>query len=149
MTRGMKDQVFLGGSCDPTTWRKDTAIPVLEKAEVGFYDPQRPGWNESFVALEATAKDESNVLLFVIDKETRAIASILEATEYTVDGRDVYLVIDDMEDGTEIKKQKVTGRELDDLNRARAYLRDLAKRHPNARVYADVGAAVNAIIKNR
>lgn len=143
-----KKQVFLGGSCNPTTWRKDAAIPAIEKAKVAFYNPQVDDWKPELVEVEARAKAESEVLLFVIDAQTRSIASILEATEYTVAGRLVLLVVDDIADGTAIEGQKVTGRELKDLNRARAYLRDLADRHPNATVYPDVAAAVAAVVKH-
>jgi len=31
--------VFLGGSCNPTTWRKDLAIPYLQDAGVSFFNP--------------------------------------------------------------------------------------------------------------
>ena len=31
--------VFLGGSCNPTTWRKHTAIPHLEKNGISYYNP--------------------------------------------------------------------------------------------------------------
>lgn len=140
----MKKQVFLGGSCNPTTWRHDVAIPALEAADVAFYNPQVDDWHEGLVKLEADAKAESEVLLFVIDGQTRAIASILEATEYTVAGRNVALVIEDIEDGTEVDDQVITGRELKDLNRARAYLRDLADRHDNVTVFETVEAATNA-----
>ncbi len=34
------NQVFLGGSCNPTTWRRDVAIPELRKAGITFYNPQ-------------------------------------------------------------------------------------------------------------
>lgn len=34
-----KCDVFLGGSCNPTTWRTDTAIPELEKQGITFYNP--------------------------------------------------------------------------------------------------------------
>lgn len=33
--------VFLGGSCNPTTWRKDLAVPYLQEAGVSFYNPVR------------------------------------------------------------------------------------------------------------
>lgn len=33
-------EVFLGGACDPTTWRFDIAMPTLEAAGVTFYNPQ-------------------------------------------------------------------------------------------------------------
>lgn len=32
-------EVFLGGSCNPTTWRTDTAIPELKKHGITFYNP--------------------------------------------------------------------------------------------------------------
>lgn len=31
--------VFLGGSCNPTTWRKDLAVPYFQEAGVTFYNP--------------------------------------------------------------------------------------------------------------
>lgn len=32
-------EVFLGGSCNPTTWRTDTAIPELKRQGITFYNP--------------------------------------------------------------------------------------------------------------
>lgn len=32
-------EVFLGGSCNPTTWRADTAIPALQREGISFYNP--------------------------------------------------------------------------------------------------------------
>jgi hypothetical protein len=137
-------QVFLGGSCNPTTWRKDSAIPILEANGVSFYNPQVEDWHEGLVQLEADAKEHSRLLLFVIDGQTRAVASILEATEYTVAGRELFLVVDNMVDGVEVDGEQITGRQLKDLNRARAYLRDLASRHSNARIFETVEQAVQA-----
>lgn len=34
-------EVFLGGSCNPTTWRADVAIPALDKLGISFYNPVR------------------------------------------------------------------------------------------------------------
>lgn len=31
--------VFLGGSCNPTTWRADVAIPALDESNISFYNP--------------------------------------------------------------------------------------------------------------
>ena len=56
------------------------------------------------------------------------------------------LVIEDMTDNTVVDGQTITGRELKDLNRARAYLRDLANRHANAKVFSNVEEATNAIM---
>jgi hypothetical protein len=38
-------KVFLGGSCNPTMWRKDVAIPAFEKFGVPFYNPQVENWS--------------------------------------------------------------------------------------------------------
>lgn len=137
-------RVFLGGSCNPTTWRKDVAIPILEAAAVSYYNPQVDDWSPELVDIEAKAKAEAATLLFVIDSQTRAIASMFEATEMIMSGRDVVLVIDPIADGTEIGGQKVTGSELKDLNRARTYLRDLAERY-NVDVYPTVAEAVAVV----
>jgi len=139
-------QVFLGGSCDPTTWRLDTAIPALENAGVSYYNPQVDDWSPELVEIEAGAKAAAACCLFVIDSQTRAIASMLEAAELITAGRSVTVVILDIEDGTEIGGQPVTGRELKDLNRARAYLRDIADRN-GADVYDSVPAAVEGVIR--
>lgn len=32
-------EVFLGGSCNPTTWRADVAIPALKELGISFYNP--------------------------------------------------------------------------------------------------------------
>lgn len=32
-------EVFLGGSCNPTTWRADVAIPTLNNLGISFYNP--------------------------------------------------------------------------------------------------------------
>ena len=156
----MKKQVCLGGSCNPTTWRADIAIPALLAAGVGLYNPQVDDWsgqNAKYKAagipggiteVEGNEKRDSQELLFVIDGQTRAIASILEATEYAASGRRVTLVINDIPDGTVVENQIITGRELKDLNRARAYLLDVAKRHSgNVSVFPDVESAVANLIE--
>jgi hypothetical protein len=112
----MKRQIFLGGSCDPTTWRRDTA----------------------------EAKAESELLLFVIDGQTRAIASILEATEQICTGRDVLLVVEPIPEGTEIDGQPIAGRQLKDLNRARSFLLDLMGRYPNVEAFPSVESSIQS-----
>ncbi|XP_042913757.1 uncharacterized protein [Parasteatoda tepidariorum] len=37
--RSSKYQVFLGGSCNPTTWRKDIAIPTFKSLKISYYNP--------------------------------------------------------------------------------------------------------------
>jgi hypothetical protein len=119
-----KSQVFLGGSCNPTTWRKDIAIPRLSAVGIPFYNPQVDDWHPGLVDEEAKAKEEADVLLFIIDNETRSLASVVEAAEHIVRGRNVVLSIVDA-----VPTGDIQDAELKDLNRMRSYLRDVATRH--------------------
>ncbi len=38
---GCKHEVFLGGSCNPTTWRRDLAIPRLKSNDITYFNPVR------------------------------------------------------------------------------------------------------------
>jgi len=49
--------VFLGGSCDPTTWRADIAVPQFSKHNIPFFNPQISLWNPNLIQLEAKAKE--------------------------------------------------------------------------------------------
>ena len=136
-------KVFLGGSCNPTTWRKDTAIPLLEAKEITYYNPQVDEWSEELIEIEANAKEEAEILLFVIDNKTRAITSMLEATENIARGRKVLLVIIPC-DEMMISGNKIEGDELKDLTRSRKYLADIATRH-KCPVYTSIEDAINSI----
>merc|ERR1719181_175194 len=91
--KGAHGKVFLGGSCNPTTWRRDTAMPAFDAAGVPYYNPQVDDWTPELVQIEAEAKESAEVLLFVIDAQTRALASIVEASEYICRGRHVVLSV--------------------------------------------------------
>ena len=121
--------VFLGGACNPTTWRKNIAIPILERAGIPYYNPQVDDWSEDLVALEAKHKQGAKILLFVVNGATRSIASMVEAAELIAAGRRIVLVLEDIPEGQKISEGTISGRELKDLNRARAYLADVAQRH--------------------
>lgn len=140
--------VFLGGACDPTTWRHDVAMPLLDGAGVPYFNPQVSDWSAEFEKeVEAPAKRNATHHIFVIDSQTRAIASALEATEYAMKRPrgTVFLVVNDIEDGLVIKGQTITGRELQDLNRARAYVRAMA-RDNDVPIYASVEDAIAGVI---
>lgn len=137
--------VFLGGSCNPTTWRVDTAIPMLEAAGTSYYNPQVEDWSPELVEIEACAKAEASVLFFVIDKQTRALASMIEASEYISAGRKLVLVVQEVEAGAVIGSDTVDEAEAKDLNRARSYLRDVAERH-GTKAYATIDEGINAVI---
>ena len=56
---------------------------------------------------------------------------MIEAIELVCRGRAIVLVVEDMSDMTVISDEErpVTGRQLLDMNRARAYLREAAERN--------------------
>jgi hypothetical protein len=139
--------VFLGGSCNPTTWRMDTAMPMLTDASVPFYNPQVEEWSEELVEIEARAKEDAAVLLFVIGKETRALASVAEAAEYICRGRNIVLVIEEVPQDMSFDGVGTSKAELKDLNRSRSYLRDICTRHA-ATCLDTVEQAVQYIINN-
>lgn len=139
--------VFLGGSCDPTTWRRDIAVPKLTKYKIPFFNPQVDDWSPEFIQLEAKAKEECEVLIFVIDSKTRAIASMLEAVEYIMSNRKVVLVILNIPEGTLVDGEVVGNRQLKDLNRGRAFLCDIAARHQkHCDVFDSIEQAINHVI---
>lgn len=78
-----KHEVFLGGSCNPTTWRKDLAIPALSKAGVTYFNPQVDEWYPELIDIEEQAKTSAFLLLFVVDNKTRAISSMVEIAYLT------------------------------------------------------------------
>eukprot|EP00002_Diphylleia_rotans_P003973 TRINITY_DN1284_c0_g1_i1.p1 TRINITY_DN1284_c0_g1~~TRINITY_DN1284_c0_g1_i1.p1 ORF type:complete len:398 (+),score=77.67 TRINITY_DN1284_c0_g1_i1:50-1243(+) len=141
-----KSLVFLGGSCNPTTWRKDIAIPNLEKSKISFYNPQVDDWHSGLVEIERVAKRDAVVLLFVIDDLTRAIASMLEAAEYIGSGRNVVFSVQYVELGVVIGDSQIGEMEQLELNFARRLISDIARQN-GLEVYQSVEAAVIHIQK--
>lgn len=86
-------QIFLGGSCNPTTWRQKVAIPYLETNGITYYNPQVDNWTPEVVITERYAKQNAQVLLFVIDKQTRSTVSLIESAFMAGDSRKLVLVI--------------------------------------------------------
>jgi raw len=137
--------VFLGGACSPTTWRQDIAIPRLKAAGITYYNPQVDKWYPTFIQIEARARTEACGLLFVLSGETRGVATLVEATEGICTHQTVWLVIEDIHDGLVIDGHEITGRELENLNHARQYLADVARRY-GVRVFSTVEDAVESIV---
>ncbi|CEG42321.1 uncharacterized protein PHALS_12603 [Plasmopara halstedii] len=138
--------VFLGGSCNPTTWRHDIAIPMLDAARVNYFNPQVDEWYEELIHIEAKAKEMAQIVLMVIDGLTRSIVCINEAVEYICRGRKVILVVEDIKDDTEIAGTFLSKTELADLNGARQFLRDLASKR-GVSLFLDVATAIQGCIK--
>jgi hypothetical protein len=134
-------KVFLGGSCNPTTWRKDIACPMLDKHAITYYNPQVDDWHTGLIEVEKQAKNNAKILLFVIDNQTRGIASISEAAYYMGAGRKVVLVVQKFSS----EANNITTVEFADLNRGRVYLEDIAK-ITETPVFDNVDSAINFIV---
>lgn len=153
LEKGGPPMVFLGGSCNPTSWRKTIAIPLLEKQGITYYNPQVEKWNPSLVAEEAKAKESAELLFFVIDQRTLALASMMEVVELISRGRNIVLVLQHLQDGTVLEEKNglvppgatATGRVLQDANRARAYVKDIADRS-HIKTYTTITKAVCAVV---
>ncbi|CAI4233247.1 unnamed protein product [Auanema sp. JU1783] len=78
VTRTPAYDVFLGGSCGNTVWRRQLVIPFLKKRSISYYDPQRSVWSENMIYEESIAKENSSLFLFVIDPATVNATSFLE-----------------------------------------------------------------------
>ena len=135
--------VFLGGACGATVWR-NAVIPLLLLADKTFYNPQVPSneWHEGLMAEEMTHKATSAVLLFVIGRETRAVASIAEAAFYIGVGRDVVIVLQPYPETMETLDESL------DLNRGRRYLRQIAE-ECSVRIFDTPVDAIRHIISMR
>jgi hypothetical protein len=144
----MPSQVFLGGAAGQTTWRRDIAIPALEAAAVTYYNPQLPlgAWSEANEAAEMQAKDEAAVLLFVINHETRGVATVAEVAYYMGLGRQLALAITDIPNNATLYNRPLEQPEIDDLNRGRIFLRTMARVH-NIPVFDSIEKAVQHAIQ--
>ncbi|XP_065346846.1 uncharacterized protein raw isoform X3 [Cloeon dipterum] len=142
-----KYEVFLGGSCNPTTWRQDTAIPMLKKLGITFYNPQVSHWGPELVELEWKAKQHATVLFFVMDNETRSVASLIEAAHSAAKQRKLILVISSYKGpGQEICGEFLSQKEYDDLAAGQTVLQDLVERQ-GIPVFDSIPVALNCTAK--
>lgn len=76
---GMKRKIIgLFGTCGKTTWRRDIAIPLIEKAGKKYFNPQRDDWSEEHVRVEYDHLMNDKVIVQVITYETGGFGSLAE-----------------------------------------------------------------------
>ena len=122
--------VFLGGSCNPTTWRGDIVIPMFQNRQIEFYNPQVDEWTEALVQAEAKAKEQAQLLFFVLDNQTRALASIMEACYFLGTRKPLTLIVKEYEgpgNRWEIQGEELDEYEIDLLNDLKRYVLEIAK----------------------
>ena len=142
--------VFLGGSCGDTTWRRDTAIPILEANDLSYYNPQLGvhQWNISKINEENSAKETSKAILFVISKHSPSIASLTEASFLMGHARNVYLVVEELDVSEKCGSYRMTPLSQKDNKRARMYIRDTAKIY-NVPVFPSTDEAIAQILTDK
>ena len=70
--------VYLGGSINSVNWRLQTAIPMLKKSGLTYYNPAICS-SKRLIPIEASAMDNSRVLLFVIQGSARSVSAMAQA----------------------------------------------------------------------
>ncbi|KAI1290365.1 hypothetical protein HDE_08059 [Halotydeus destructor] len=146
-TRQRPKALFLGGSCNPTTWREDIAIPMLRNLGITYYNPQVTSWKPELVDLENSAKQSADILFFVIDNQTRSVTSMIEVAIYAGSRRKLVLVIHHFDGpGTAIADETVSDSEYHDLHRSQCYLQDLVQRQ-GIPVFKQIPDALNCIAR--
>lgn len=122
-------EVFLGGSCNPTTWRADVAMPELKKLGISFFNPQVSQWTPDLIQLEHRAKQKARVLFFVIDSETRASAGAIEVAHLSGQNqKPLILVLHPYNRNQKILHESISEEEFLDLSRNQRLLRQLVTR---------------------
>lgn len=82
----MKQKVFLGGTCNGSTWR-DELIPLLEKEDIDYFNPVVEDWTEECIEIEEREKWlHCDIHLYMLTKEMKGVYSIIEFIDSVLDG---------------------------------------------------------------
>lgn len=73
-------RVFLGGTCNESTWREEL-IPLLKEANIDFFNPVVPDWNEQAYQTELRERETCDYVLYVITPKMTGVYSIAEAVD--------------------------------------------------------------------
>ncbi|XP_015516272.1 uncharacterized protein LOC124299281 isoform X5 [Neodiprion virginianus] len=146
-SKRMASEVFLGGSCNPTTWRSDVAIPTLQRLGITYYNPQVSQWGPELIAQEYEAKQAARVLLFVIDNQTRNTAGIIEAAQLAATrSNSLILVIYPYRPDQSILGENVSMQEYYDLMNGLLVLQNLVERQ-RIPIFGNISIALNCTSK--
>lgn len=73
--------IFLGGTCNNSTWRFDL-MPSLQELNIKYFDPVVDDWNDEAQENERKVKADPNTIeLYVITKEMQGVFSIAEVVD--------------------------------------------------------------------
>lgn len=75
-----KKEVFLGGTCNNSTWRDD----LIPKLKINFFNPVVEEWTEKDAKREIEKRKTCDYLLYVITPKMTGVLSIAEITEDSI-----------------------------------------------------------------
>ena len=73
-------RVFLGGTCNDSTWR-DTLMPMLDEVGIDYFNPVVDDWTPECMAEEVRQRQSCDVCLYVITSEMTGVYAIAEAVD--------------------------------------------------------------------
>lgn len=78
--KNAKTRVFLGGTCNESTWRNDM-MKLLESSGIGYFNPVDDDWTEDDYKKELQERKDCDVCLYVITPKMTGVYSIAEVTD--------------------------------------------------------------------
>merc|ERR1719275_123077 len=136
--------VYLGGS-QGSNWREQIAIPGLKKSGFTFYNPA--AWSSTrLIPIEASAMDNSRVLLFVIQNNSRSVSAMCQVAYLIGSGCNVVLCLQHIAPDTVLDTGDIASKTaVKDYNRGRSYLSDFANRE-GVPVFDEIQEALECVI---
>lgn len=112
-------KVFLGGTCNKSTWR-DELIPLLK---IDYFNPVVNDWTPECQAREIEEREKADFKLFVITAAMTGVFSIAEAVEEAIKNpiQTILVVIEEGFSAGQLKSLKATS---DLIKRNGAYVFD-------------------------
>lgn len=97
-----KNRVFLGGTCNETTWRDE----LIKDLKVDYFNPVVKDWTPAAQEIEMDEKENKcNIHLYVITSAMKGVFSIAEAVD-SVHNKNVETILQVMPKGFEAHELK-------------------------------------------
>jgi len=135
--------VYLGGSLG-SPWREQIAIPGLKKSGLTFYNPAVCS-STRLIPIEASAMDNSRVLLFVITGYARSVSAMCQAAYLIGSGCNVVMCVQKIPSDAVLGTDTLTPQAVKDYNRGRSYLSDFANRE-GVPVFEEIKEALECVV---
>ena len=136
--------VYLGGSLGGSAWREQIAIPMLKKSGLTFYNAS-VCTSSRLIPIEASAMDNSRILLFVIQSTSRSVGAMAQAAYLIGSGCNVVMCVQHIPQDSVLEGEKLTKQAVKDYNRGRSYLSDFANRE-GVPVFDEIQEALECVI---